>query len=57
MMETMEKVLGNKRVNIILADNCVRYVKFVNGKKCGVREYENHQKEKCVADACKWLEK
>ena len=55
--ESYEGINGAKRVVCILDNNCVRYVKYINNKKAGKNEYQNHEKEKCFTNATKWLNK
>ena len=54
--EVYEAEKGHKKVVVILDDNCVRYHKFKNGKLVGRKEYYDHEKEKCMKYALKYLE-
>ena len=46
---------GNKTVNCILDDNCVRYIVFEKGKIKSKREFDNSQKKLCFINATKAL--
>lgn len=53
--EKYEGTNGIKRVICLLDDNCVRYIKFVNNTRIGIKEYENNEKEICLKSATNWL--
>nr|DAY68285.1 MAG TPA: hypothetical protein [Caudoviricetes sp.] len=46
---------GNKTVNCVLDDNCVRYIVFERGKIKSIREFDNSQKNLCFKNATKAL--
>lgn len=48
---------GSRRVECILDNYCVRYMGYVNGKRTTRREYDNNNKELCMARALAWLNK
>ena len=48
---------GNKTVNCILDDNCVRYIVFEGRRIKTRREYDNCKKELCFKNATKALNK
>ena len=48
---------GNKTVNCILDENCVRYITFVKGKRPVRKEFSNNEKAKCFEKALKELNK
>lgn len=46
---------GDKTVNCILDNNCVRYIVFEKGKIKSRREFDNSQKKLCFINATKAL--
>ena len=48
---------GRKTVNCILDDNCVRYIVFEGLRLKSRREFGNNQKELCLKNATKALNK
>lgn len=52
----MEVEHGNRKVLIILDDNCVRYHGYINGKQVCRKEFKNNHKSMCEARAMKWVQ-
>lgn len=55
--EYYEAVNGDKKVILILDDNCVRYHVLINGKHKRKSEFDNNNKDKCLKNATKVLNK
>lgn len=55
--EYYEGVKGDKKVIVILDENCVRYHVIMNGKHKRKSEFDNNSKEKCLKNALMVLNK